>query len=384
MNIDDLKRLIDDDEFGLLSIKLKTAKTSLQERLINTFLEINEFFQEHHRPPQLNQEDMIELSLYKRLKNIKSDHKKTEFLKEYDDFGFLNVTNPINSIEDVFLDDDFGLLGSSAESIFTIKHIPKCMNMPDYIAQRKLCKDFFIFEDTFKECHADLKAGLRKLRPFAKAQQIDKGHFFVLKGVSLYVAGIVKQETTAEGRANPRLRCIFENGTECDLLSRSLAAELYKDGRRITEKVPDGNKIFETTTNEDTETGYIYIVKSLSTDPKICSIKNLYKIGFSRAHPKNRLKNVESDPTFLQAAVRLINSYRCFNLNPQKLEFLLHSFFASVCLDVHIANSTKKQLSPREWFIVPLLIIEEAIDLLKSGEISNYRYDHEHQRIIGK
>ena len=40
--------------------------------------------------------------------------------------------------------------------------------------------------------------------------------------------------------------------------------------------------------------------------------------------------------------------------------------------------------TPREWFIVPLKAIEQAITLLISGEIVNYRYDKENEVIVKK
>ncbi len=382
MDIATLKLLIEEDHWGLLKVKPKSSTISSDDRLLKSFQEINAFHREHGRPPKQNKDNINEITLYKRLKHIKSDNKKVDFLIKHDEFYLLDLHKIPLSIDDVLADDPFNLLSDKSIDIFTIKHLPKFIYKPEYIAQRIPCKNFDSFEELFRKCHIELKLEKRKIRPFAKAQQIAVGNFFVLKGILLFVAEIIKLETTSDGRSNPRLRCIFENGTEGDLLLRSLAAELYKDGRRVTDVME--NQILNTIKTEDKETGYIYVVKSQSAIPEIRSKENLYKIGFSRDHPKARLQRTETEPTFLYASISIIKLYRCFNLNPQKLELLLHTFFADACLDLVITDSTKKQSSPREWFIVPLHIIDEAIELLISGEITNYCYCLEREVIIGK
>jgi len=281
------------------------------------------------------------------------------------------------SIDDIFEDDDLNLLGDDNEdSIFNLRHIPQNMEMPDHIAQRRPCADFEAFEPLFEQCHADLKSGKRSMRQFANEQQIQKGQFFVLKGVLTYVAEVGEKEKIS-GKTNARLHCIFENGTESDMLLRSLARELYKDGRRVTEHedrlMDDLNNI----SDEDGQTGFIYVLKSLSANPDIASIQDLYKIGFSTVPVEERVKNAVDDPTYLMAPVHIVEAFECFNLNPQKLELLLHKFFGKVCLEVDVFDRAGKRITPREWFIAPLPVIDEAIELIISGEIIDYIYDSE-------
>jgi hypothetical protein len=168
------------------------------------------------------------------------------------------------------------------------------------------------------------------------------------------------------------------------MLLRSLARELYKNGRRITEHedrlMDDLNNI----TDEDGQTGFIYILRSLSTDPQITSLKDLYKIGFSTVPVKERVKNAEDDPTYLMAKVHILETFECYNLNPQKLELLLHRFFGKVCLDADVFDREGKRYMPREWFIAPLPVIEEAIELIISGKIIDYVYDEESKLIRQK
>jgi hypothetical protein len=110
----------------------------------------------------------------------------------------------------------------------------------------------------------------------------------------------------------------------------------------------------------------------------------LYKIGFSTTPVEERIKNATQDPTYLMAEVQLIASYKCYNLNPQKFENLIHTFFGKVCLAIDIFDNKQKRHTPREWFSVPLNIVEDAIQLLISGDIVKHKYDDEKEVIYCK
>lgn len=384
MDKDDLLKLINDDDLGLLNVKPKhSAIVTADERLIASFTQINQFISENGREPESGK-GIQEHQLYARLNGIRESAEKMDALAGLDEHDLLNVQRKeIGSIEDIFDDDDLGILGNEAESIFTLKHISKETTMPDYVASRKPCKDFEIFEAKFTQCQADLTAGKRKLWPFKNEQQIQKGYFFVLKGVLLYVADVGEVEKS-NGKKNARLRCIFENGTESDMLLRSLAAELYKDGRRVTEHEDQLLDGFSNINEEDEATGYIYVLRSLSTKTDIQELNNLYKIGFSTVPVEQRIKNAENEPTYLMAPVHIVEAYQCYNMNPQKLEQLLHTFFGSSCLNIDIFDGNGQRHTPREWFIAPLDIIEQTIHFVLNGDIVNYRYDSDKQEIVGR
>ncbi len=380
-----LNEIFNSDPLGLLNVKPTISNNkSPDERLISSFLEINEFYDKYNREPQPNISNISEYQLYSRLKSLREDLEKSMVCEPSDTYGLLKLEKKeINSIEDIFGDDDLGILGDDPEGLFVYKHIPKETTMPDYIASRKKCTDFKKFEKLFIECQKNLRSGKRKLYPFKNEQQIAEGYFFVLKGILLYVAKVGKKSND-KGKVNARLRCIFENGTESDMLLRSLAAELYKHGRRITEheeKLLDGLKGVN---QEDEETGHIYILKSLSKDPKIREIQNLYKIGYSSIPIEERIKNAEEEPTYLMAPVAPVSSFKCYNMNPQKLEQLLHNFFGTTCLNIDVFDKEGNRHTPREWFIVPLEIIEQAVEFIISGEIVLFRYDAEREIIVGK
>ncbi|ANL28600.1 GIY-YIG nuclease domain-containing protein YeeC [Rhizobium phaseoli] len=384
MEREKLLALIEDDDLGLLKVKPKGATaSSSSDRLIASFGEINDFIRKHDRIPTPNQKDVQEYRLYSRLESLRQDKAKASTLGEYDEFGLLTGIKEIKTIDDIFEDDEFGILDDAATSIFDLKHVPKQTTMPDYIGSRKPCEDFDQFEPLLRQCQADLAAEKRRLWPFAKEQQIHEGLFFVLKGVLLYVAEVGDREITG-GKNNARLRCIFENGTESDMLLRSLAAELYKDGRRVLaheDRLLDG---FDNISDDDQETGFIYVLKSLSDRTEIKTLENLFKIGFCRGTVVDRVRNAAQDPTFLMAPVAIVTAYKCFNMNPVKLEQLLHRFFGEWCLNVDVLDRAGQRHVPREWFTAPLDVIEQAVHLVISGEIVEFQYDGRRKEIVAR
>ena len=200
-----------------------------------------------------------------------------------------------------------------------------------------------------------------------------------------------KEKTLPDGkriRKDGRTRCVFENGTESNMLYRSLAKALYENGKRVTE---NSDKVDETflekfnnITQEDKESGFIYILKSRSSKQEIKEIRHLYKIGYSEIAVEERIKNAEIEPTYLMAPVAIVATYKCYNMNPQKLEQLLHNFFGNSCLNVDVFDSKGNRHIPREWFIAPLEVIEQAIAFILTGEIINYRYNPELEKIQKK
>jgi hypothetical protein len=219
---------------------------------------------------------------------------------------------------------------------------------------------------------------------FANEQEIEAGGFFILNGVMVYVAE-VRDPHIRNGKRNARLRLIFENGTEGNNLLRSLATELYKDpnGRRISDPYagplfgPGGATLQTVPSEADKRMGSIYVVQSLSTLPEIARLDGqLFKIGFTTGSVEDRLRSAHEDPTFLMAPVRPVLTYEALNLNPNKFENIVHRFFAPARLDIEIMDRFGKAVRPREWFMLPLSIIEQTIPLIVDGSIVQYRYNH--------
>ncbi len=291
----------------------------------------------------------------------------------------------IKSIDDIFNSDTFGLLNNASEDdIFTLKNVPridKDREKTDFVAQRKVCENFEKYEEMFVQCQKDLKDGKRKLVKFNE-RFFEKEAFFILKGVLVYLEEIHSLRKDKHHKLDARTTLIFENGTYSNMLLRSLGKGLYEDGYFVSEHEDRVLDKLNQITSEDEQNGYIYILKSLSNDDKIATKRNLFKIGFSTTAVETRIKDAVKDPTYLMAEVKTVAAYEVYNVNPHKLEQLIHRFFGNSCLDIDIIDEKGNLYRPREWFIAPLEVIEEAIELILSGEIIKYRFDENDERII--
>ena len=389
-----LQDIFNDDAFGLLEVKapIATARNA-DERLLTSFAEINAFYKVNQREPQLGG-GIQEHGLASRLVGIRSDVSKMEMLKQLDQFGLLNTTTKeINSLDDIWEDDLLGLLSDDDMGLFDFNHVqrPDERASSDFVARRKPCVDFNNYESHFKAVHKDLKEGSRSFVEF-KQGNLKEGAYYLHNGVLFYLEKInisQNEHYKSDGtrvREDGRTRCIFENGTESNMLKRSVEKILYANGKAITERNDTSNdqfhQHFSGITDQDQQAGYIYILKSKSDKPEIRDIKHLYKIGFSTTTVEERIKNAAQEPTYLMADVRIVMTFNCFNMNTHKLELLLHNFFGSSCLNVDVFDSFGNRHTPREWFIAPLDIIEQAVQLILSGEIVGCRYDGEREEIV--
>lgn len=376
-----LDAILADDPLGLLSEPKSRAKAlNEDDRLVGSFKEINAFIEQYGHEPQKSA-NMSERTLHARLEGIRQNPEKIEALKPYDRLNLLQEVT-INSIDDILNDDAFGLLGSDeSDDIFALKHIPKEREQTDFVAQRKPCKNFKEYEHLFVQVQNDLQEGSRKLTKFNE-KFFEEGHFFVLKGVLAYLEKIDKPKKDKFNKLDGRTKIVFENGTESNMLLRSFGKGLYEDGYFVS--IQDDRVLDKLSqiSDEDEKSGYIYILESLSHDEKISTIKDLYKIGYSTTQVQERVKNAINEPTYLMAPVKIKSVYETYNMNTQKFEQLLHKFFGKVCLNIDIFGDDGKRYTPREWFIVPLEVIEQAVELILSGEIVNYRYDHLAEKIV--
>jgi hypothetical protein len=80
-------------------------------------------------------------------------------------------------------------------------------------------------------------------------------------------------------------------------------------------------------------------------------------------------------PTFLMADVEIVATYKLYNISRTKLENLIHRVFEPARLDIEIKDRFGQPVIPREWFLVPLFVVDEAVDRIKDGTITGYRYD---------
>ena len=387
LSLDDIFN--EQDTLGLLNVKAPSAGvSSVDETIRNNFEEINTFIDRHGYVPGEDKGAGSEITARKlkiRLEQMRSNLEIREQLVALDRHGLFNDRTPTpESLDDIFALDD-PLLSAAADDIFSFKHARPASAMPDMVSRRKKCEDFAFFKPILDQCADDIQSGKRQAIKFAKEQEISPGEFFILNGILVYVAE-VNDPHIRGGKKNARLRTIFDNGTEGENLLRSLAVELYKDpnGRRVTN--PKAGPLFNESVvmeeseefiyDSDTPGVTIYVVRSLSDDPRIRALDGtLFKIGFTTQDLKKRLQNAANDKTFLFAPVHPVATYTIPGTTSNKLENLVHKFFTGARLNIEIPDRFGKPFKPREWFQLSPDVIGEAVRRIIDGSIVDYRYD---------
>jgi len=378
----------DDDallaELGVeVEAKKIATRTPLEERIIAGFEEIQRFFEEHGRAPQHGEtRDIFERLYAVRLDRIRTQPVSHALVAAMDYQGLLSGQPSPAEGEMDDLDDDALLaeLGVKAEtpSITELKHVRSAVDKraAEEIASRDRCEDFETFKPIFEKVQIELNTGLRETRPFERKAEIEPGRFFIVGGQKAYVAEMGERFPNDKGHIDARLRVIFDNGTESNMLMRSLQRALHKDeaGRRITD--PTAGPLFsDHTADGDEASGTIYVLRSKSSLPIVTENRDvLHKIGVTSGKVERRIANAKLDPTFLMAEVEIVATYELYNINRSKLENLIHRIFDPVRLDIEIKDRFGNPITPREWFLVPLFAIDQAVEKIRDGSIADYRY----------
>ena len=379
------------DELGAqVEAEEAATYTPRQERIIAGFEDIQRFVAENARMPMSEPgRDIFERLYAIRLERLRLLPECREVLKAFDVGGLLgeasdivapNDAEPVEDDEDILaalgLDDD---TADGDGSITDLRYVRSSgeKRAADDVADRKACKDFDAFKPLFDVLRDDLKSGRRQTRPFEGMAEIEPGRFFIVGGQIAYVAERLGEFRTQYDRRDARMRIVYDNGTESDLLLRSLQRALHRDdaGRRVTE--PEAGPLFGSTADgEDIASGTIYVLRSLSADPFIAEHRAfVHKIGMTGGEVATRVAGARNDPTYLLADVEIVAEYAVYNIDRRRLEALLHRVFAPAALSVEIADRFGRKVKPHEWFFVPLSIIDEAIEALKDGTIVDKIYD---------
>ena len=394
--------LSDDELLAELGVSVEQkpvrAHTPQQERIIAGFEDILKFHDEHGRAPQHGEQcDIFERLYAVRLDRLRELEDCRSLLVDMDKHGLLEADAEASHIVPDTLDDDallaeLGVVdGDADDDITQLRHVQtrEERRAAEEIANRESCNDFGKFEPLFADVNLEIESGVRSTRPFVKdagflKADIDVGQFFILGGQMAYVAEAGEIIKAPNGQLDARLRVIYSNGTESNLLRRSLQRALYKDdaGRRISE--PSAGPLFgNESEDEDSESGTIYVLRSNSDHPTIAQHRELiHKIGVTGGSVAKRIAAAENDATYLLAGVEVVAEYKLFNINRTKLEKLIHRFFADAAYDIEIADRFGKPVRPREWFLMPLHVIDEAVEHIKSGTITKYQYDAHSARLV--
>jgi len=374
----DFQAVLDADVDGLLDAPEKAQKITSSDRLEQAFLEIVEFYRVHDRVPSSSTREIAERKLGARLDGFLAA------VRHLDEFGLLEAPETPASIDELLEGDDLDDLLGEDGGILDVSDLPvvKRPESPDSVAQRIKSEDFELYEPLFKAKHAELADGTFQLMPFTGLDLIREGVFFVLNGVMCFVAEVGEDVDLVVGgkpRQKQRLKVVFENGTESAMYKQSLMTRMYEaQGQVLARTGHDVGEILD----GDVESGHIYVLQSLSTDPLVANMADLHKIGFSTTSVEQRIKNAEKSPTYLMAPVRVLADYRLYNIKASWLEHLLHRVFAEVRLDLTQVDRKGRNYDPSEWFVVPLPTINKAIAMIMSGEITQFVYDRAQQALV--
>ena len=365
-------------------LKSTAARTPREERIIAGFEDIERFVEQQGRLPQHGEDNDIFERLYAvRLEKIRASAECKAVLEGIDTKKLLEGEPALTESLPDDLDDEallsaLGVQVDSESDITKLTHVKTRAERraAEDIAQRIPCQDFEQFKPLFKQVQEDLASGIRKSRRFQKDAAIEKGEFFILGGQITYVAEMGKKIKVPNGKTDARLRVIYDNGTESNLLRLSLQRALHKDeaGRRITD--PNAGPLFSNVEqDDDIESGTIYVLRSKSEHPEIKKNHEvLHKIGVTGGSIEKRIANARNDPTFLMADVEVVATYKLANINRVKLENLIHKFFEPARLNIEIKDRFGKPIVPREWFLVPLFVIDEVVEKIKEKTLLNYKY----------
>lgn len=392
LDLDELRSELDD----FAQPEKKGGRSAREERIIAGFEEIERFFDHHGRAPQHGEDrDIFERLYAVRLDRLRALEECRSLLSPLDHQALLAGTWVVSAAPVETMDNDELLAelegAAGASDITELRHVRTSADKraAEEIANREPCADFENFKPLFVQAQKELDAGVRMTRPFVKdagflKADITEGQLFILGGQLTYVAEVGETFKAPNGEVDARLRVIYSNGTESNLLRRSLQRALYKDeaGRRITE--PSSGPLFASESAEgDLASGTIYVLRSKSDHPTVLASRDvLHKIGVTGGDVKTRIANAKLDPTFLLADVEVIATYKLANINRTKLENLIHRIFEPARLNIEIKDRFGNPVIPREWFLVPLFVIDDAVEKIKDGTITDYRYEPKNASLV--
>jgi len=371
----------------------KPSGSARAARIIAGFEEIERFYENNKRLPFPGEgKDIFERIYALRLEAIRSSQECLDALSGKDSHGLLKGAKAVDEVNEVGeLDDDellaeLGAIPLDDSDITKLKNVkPRGEVNEAEMARRKPCKEFAKFKPLFTKVQTELNSGFRRTLPFKENIQINVGDFFILSGQKIYVSEIGEEVLDEVDKADRRLRIIIDNGTESNLLLRSLQRALNKDptGRRITDPTTSGSLFSGIPEVGDNASGTVYVLRSKSKLPQIAKSREvIHKIGVTSDDVKKRVSNSKLDPTFLMAEVEIVATYELSNINRTKLEKLIHNFFENARLEIEIKDRFGNPVVPREWFLVPIFIINEAIERIKDGSIVRCKYDVKKGKIL--
>lgn len=373
LNLDDI---FSDPIFDELIAETPNKEVKRIDPEFEKFQEIIDWIKNHDGKEPEKSRDMTERKLYSRLKGYRDKPEMIMKLAEIDELNLFDSKNTVlknqiknpKTLDDILKDDTLFEKKDKVNSLLDLSRYKRIINSADKYSVRKRASHFERYEPLFKLVQKEIANGTRKIIPVDTEKNIIPGKFYIDNGILLYVLSVGDYYIDRNGYRNAKLHLIYENGTENKgILLRSFASNLFdktRHGRMVTEVMSDvmGETTVEERAAEYLTTGYIYVVKSLSSSPEISKYQNLYKIGFASGSVKKRISNAENEATYLYAPVRMIATWEVQNFSARKLETALHHSFADKQLQISVPTANGKLENPKEWYIVSLDEIEATIN----------------------
>lgn len=378
----------------LADVTAPRKRTTSSDRLVAGFQEILSFYEANGRLPE---DTPAEASLFHKWTGLLKSEKKVERCRPFDDLGIL--PQPVSTVEEpqaeyhrelteeeqleaILKDPLLADIEDGADlGLFDVPEYMrqrlKARKEAEYVGKRRPCEDFDKYADGFKEIQQGLKSGKYKLVKFSEPN-LKVGRYFVEQGIIGYLAAFEQEAKNNLSRVDGRTRVIYENGSEADIKFRTITKNLSVDGYSImdcSEMTPEEFEQCFTISDKDIKSGTIYVLRSKSSRPEIAAIKDLYKIGFTATSVESRIANAKNEPTYLCADVEVVATWKVYNIKSSTFEALIHKLFAPVQLQVTVDGHR-----PKEWFIVPFKVIEEAVNAIISSK--SIEYNPQFQQII--
>ena len=376
-----LDDVFNDDPLGLLEVSVtKSKKLSHYAIYYETFEELKSFIEANGREPDIEATNIHEAKLAARLSKLRSTPEALEALAPFDTEGLLGTKSSGEKKTELTIDDVLSSdLLADDDDIFNLRHVTvgtKSQTASADMATRKKCMDFDSFKPLFLKIQKELDDGTLETTGIKGIAEIQKGQAFILSGLIAYVAEMGEKHERRKGHHNARMRVVYSNGMESNLLLRSFGAALYKDksARAIVPK--DSGPLFVEEDSPLYKTGIVYVLRSKSEEPSIAKHRDyLHKIGVTTSDVKKRVSNAAKDATYLLADVEVVAEFTLYNMNLQATEKLLHTFFREAQADIQIPDRFGDMVRPKEWFFLPLSVIKEVVNILQNDDIRKYKYN---------
>lgn len=344
--------------------------------------EVLDFIEKNGREPSFESKDIFEKQFAMRFKVMKERQAK-----EQGEAPKQESLNPWDTDEglDILANVDLGntSINDFRNSEIIRRNPSEDRKEAEEISHAKPCPNFSDYKPLFDDVTRAIVQGHRKLVPY-DGSEFRQGAFYSRNGMLFFIAEMFEQKKKGRWGLDGRTHCIFANGTESNILASSIRRSMFENAYVVTE---DDRTDFDLVSEKEARkynSGYIYILNTLSDEVEVKQFKDLHKIGFTRGSVEDRIKNAKKETTYLCADVEVADRWQCSDLNPQKLEDLVHKFFAAANVRIKVKDDKGHFAIADEWYDVPLLEIRKIVPFILDRTLGEYYYDSRARRVLHK